>query len=124
MEKLSQRKSRVLEALDAEIEELEKKLAKFQPYIDELAQLRKTRATLLSERTTTGSVGRARLTMESVIHELRNSDNGAMTVPELADKLGVEQTVIRSHLNRHADVRYRKVGEGWELIGEDDEEDE
>jgi hypothetical protein len=120
VEKLSNRKTRVLEALDAEIEELEQKLAKFQPYIDELAQLRKTRATLLSERTTTGSVGsRTKLTMETVIQAMRSSDNGPLTAVEIADMVGVDPTVVRSHLNRYADVRYRKDGSAWSLIGEE-----
>jgi response regulator of citrate/malate metabolism len=124
MEKLSKRKEAILAVLDEEIGELEEKLRKVQPLIDELNQLRKTRSTLLSERTTTGSVGSAKLTMESVIHAMRSSDNGSMSTVELAEKLGVSDTVVRSHLNRHADVRYRKDDEGnWALIGEGDEEE-
>lgn len=122
MEKLSDRKTRILEALDEEISELEQKLKKVQPLIDELNQLRRTRATLLSERTTTGSVGGARITMESVIHALKEGES--MTVAELAAALGQNDTAVRSHLNRHKDVRYRKVGDEWALIGEDSDEEE
>ena len=122
MEKLSDRKTKILEVMDEEIGILEAKLKKVQPLIDELNQLKRTRATLLSERTTTGSVGGARITMESVIHALTEGEE--MTVGELAAAIGASDTAVRSHLNRHKDVRYRKVGDNWALIGEDDGDDE
>jgi response regulator of citrate/malate metabolism len=122
MEKVSDRKNRILEAIDEEIAELEDKLQKVQPLIDELNQLKRTRATLLSERTTTGSIGaRTRLNMESVIHALRENDNEPMTAVDIASAIGVDPTVVRSHLNRYKDQRYEKDGEGWTLIGEDEE---
>ena len=123
MEKVSARKNAVLDVLDEQIDELTQKLAKFQPYIDELNQLKKTRATLLSERTTTGAVGsRTRLNMESVVHALRENENNPMTPQEIADSVGVDVTVVRSHLNRYKDQRYEKDGEGWTLIGEDEDD--
>jgi len=122
MEKVSDRKNRILEAIDEEIAELEDKLQKVQPLIDELNQLKRTRATLLSERTTTGSIGaRTRLNMESVIHALRENDNEPMTAVDIASAIGVDPTVVRSHLNRYKDQRYEKDGDGWTLIGEDEE---
>jgi hypothetical protein len=122
MEKVTKRQSAVLEVLDEQIEELEEKLKKAQPLIDELTRLKRTRATLLSERSVTGSIsGRTRLTMEEVIHAFRTNDNDPMTPAELATAIGTDVTVVRSHLNRHADVRYRKNGDGaWHLIGEDE----
>lgn len=113
-----------MKRLDREIKELEEELADVQPLLDELAQLRRTRATLLSERSVTGSISsRTRLTMEQVIHAFRENDNDPMTPGELATAIGVDPTVVRSHLNRHADTRYRKNGDGaWTLIGEDEEE--
>lgn len=124
MEALSERKARIMKRLDREIKELEEELADVQPLLDELAQLRRTRATLLSERSVTGSISsRTRLTMEQVIHAFRENDNDPMTPGELATAIGVDPTVVRSHLNRHADTRYRKNGDGaWTLIGEDEEE--
>src|SRR5262245_37810323 len=120
MEKVSPRKSRVLEALDEEIHALEEKLSKFQPYIDELNQLKKTRATLLSERTTTGSIGsRTKLNMESVVHALTENENEPMSAADIATAVGVDVTVVRSHLNRFKDQRYEKDGDGWILIGYD-----
>jgi response regulator of citrate/malate metabolism len=125
MEKLSSRKNAVLEILDEQIHDIEERLAKVQPLIDELNQLKKTRATLLSERTTTGSIGsRTRLNMESVVHALRENENETMTAQEIADSVGVDVTVVRSHLNRYKDTRYEKDGDGWALIGEDEDADE
>ena len=128
MEKLSQRKSNVLEIMDAEIEELETKLKKVQPLIDELNQLRRSRAVLLSERSVTGGVGTnssgaPRLSMEEVIHALRENDNEPMSVAELAKELGRPEATVRSHLNRARGSRYEVNGDKeWHLIGEEDEE--
>jgi len=123
MEKVSARKQAVLDVLDEEIAELEKKLEKVQHLIDELAQLKKTRATLLAERSVTGGVRLGtQVTMEQVIHALRENDNESMTPGEIAAEIGADATVVRSHLNRHKDVRYRRNGDGWELIGEEDED--
>jgi hypothetical protein len=123
MEKLTERKARILDMLDQEIELLEDKLRKVQPFIDELQQLKRTRATLLSERTTTGSLSpRTRLTLEQVVQALR--ENGKSSVASLAEVIGVDETVVRSHLNRYKDTRYRKNGDGnWELIGSDEGEE-
>jgi len=110
----------LIDAMDAEIEELEEKLAKVQPIIDELNQIKRARATLLSERSTTGGVGRrAQLTMETVIKAFQ--DHGPMTANELAEHTGVSDSITRSHLNRYRDQRYAQDnGTGvWRLIGEE-----
>lgn len=125
MQKVSKRKNAVLEILDVQIKELEAKLAAAQPFIDELAQLKRTRATLLNERGPTGTISSGtRLTMEEVIHTM--TENGSsMTPQDLATKLSVDVTVVRSHLNRYKDERYRKNGDGsWQLIGGGDTDDE
>jgi hypothetical protein len=120
MEKLTARKQAVLDVLDEQIDELERRLAKAQPLFDELNSLRATRARLLDERSTTSGAGRngSRLSMETVIHDLR--ENGASSVPDIAKRVGVESSIVRSHLNRHKEVRYRQDEDGdWELIGEE-----
>jgi hypothetical protein len=119
MEKVTRRKQTFLDVLDEQIEELEEKLKKAQPLIDELAALKRTRATLLDERRPTGGGGRGNtmLTMETMIHHLR--ENGPQTPQEAADELGVPVTVVRSHFNRYRDQRYAANGDGkWRLIGE------
>lgn len=125
MEKLSDRKTLILEVLDTEIDKLEQKLKKVQPLLDELNQLKRTRATLLSERSVTGNISsRTRLTMEEVIQVMREADSPLMP-DAIATAVGVDGTVVRSHLNRYKDTRYRRDPEGWVLIGQNgDEEDE
>jgi hypothetical protein len=125
MQKVTRRQNAVLDVLDEQIADLEEKLQKAQPLFDELNKLKKTRAVLLSERTVTGGVGsNTRLTMEEVIHTLRENGNGdGMTPNAIADKLGVDVNTVRSHLNRHKDERYTKNGDGtWDLIGEGDDD--
>lgn len=125
MEKVTKRQQAVLDILDEQIDELEAKLQKVQPLIDELAKLKKTRATLLSEKSVTGGVrAGTQVTMEQVIHALRENDNDPMTPPEIATAISADVTVVRSHLNRHKDVRYKREAEGWVLIGEDSDDDE
>ena len=126
MEKVTPRQQRVLDALDEEISDLEAKLAKYQPYFDELTKLKRTRMTLLSERSVTGAIRNGtRLTMETVIQAFRDADEEQLSVGELAQTLGVDETVVRSHLNRYKDERYRSPSRGiWELIGNDNTEDE
>src|SRR4249920_2637321 len=125
METVTRRKQIILDALDEQIHELEEKLKKAQPMIDELNSLKRTRATLLDERrpTSGGGRGNTQLTMETMIHQLR--EHGPQTPAEAASDLGLNENLVRSHLNRYRDQRYAKNGEGkWRLIGEDVEEDE
>lgn len=125
MEKVTKRAQEVLDVIDEKIEDLEERLKKAQPLIDELARLRRTRKVLLDEKGVTSGGGRsnAMLTMETLIHDLR--EHGASTPQEAADRLGIPVTVVRSHLNRYSDQRYAKNGDGkWRLIGETDEDDE
>lgn len=123
-ENLSPRKALILDILDEQIDELEKKLKKVQPLLDELNQLKRTRATLLSERTTTGAVSSTtRITMEQVIQALRELE-GSGTPVQIAEAIGVSDSTVRSHLNRHKNVRYRKNGDEWALIGDDEDEEE
>jgi len=125
MQKVSKRQQAILDVLDQEIAELAEKLQKVQPLIDELARLKRTRATLLNERGTTGKISNGtRLTMEDVIHALREM-GGSASPNDLAEKLTVDDNIVRSHLNRHKDSRYQKNADGtWELIGEESDDEE
>lgn len=125
MEKLTKRKNAVLDVLDEQIEELEAKLAKVQPLIEELNKLRQTRRVLLDEKGTTGGGGRSngpQLTQEQVILFMREKDEPVLP-EEIATALGVANGTVRSHLQRHKDTTYERTEEGWVLIGDDDEED-
>ena len=129
MEKLTTRQTTVLEVLDAQIEELEEKLRKAQPFIDELNKLRATRRVLLSEKSMTSGGGNntTRLTMEQLVHFMRAGDatneDDALPVSIIAQKLGVPDATVRSHLNRSKDTRYAQADNGaWYLIGEDSDD--
>jgi hypothetical protein len=128
MRKLSTREKTILEAMDEEIKVLEEKLQKFQPYFDELNRLRKARAVMLDERSTTGTVrsntsGAPMLTMETVIAYLR--EHGHASTREIADHAGTTVGNVRAHLNRYRDERYRQNGGGeWSLIGTEGEDEE
>jgi hypothetical protein len=125
MEQLTQRKTAVLDVLDEQIAQLEKKLEKAKPLFDELNQLKQTRRVLLSERMTTGGGGATgpRLSMEEVIRVMDDSEG--MSVSAISEAVGFSENTVRSHLNRHKDVRYEQNGDGlWSLIGESDEEEE
>jgi|SRR4249919_3098789 DNA-binding transcriptional ArsR family regulator len=131
MRKLSSRESSVLEALDAEIEALAKKLEKVQPLVDELNRLRKARAVMLDEKSLTGNPrggsrsggGGTGAQMETIITYLR--EHGEASTTELAEYVGTTAASIRTHLNRYRDERYRQNGSGnWSLIGADDDEED
>lgn len=122
MRKLTDGEQAVLDVIDEQIETLEAKLAKIQPKIDELARLRKARATMLDERSTTGTP-RGSVQMEGVVHYLR--EEGASSVADIAAHLGTTPGSVRAHLNRYADERYRKDEDGdWELIGKEGEDED
>lgn len=133
MRKLTNREDTILDILDEQIEELEKKLQKVQPLFDELNRLRKARAVMLDERSTTGNprggtktnLGRGSqgAQMETIISYLR--EHGDASTSELAEYVGTTPGSIRAHLNRYRDERYRQNGEGnWSLIGEDRKEED
>lgn len=123
MDAITRRQSAVLEILDAQIEELEEKLAKAQPLINELNKLKQTRRVLLSEKGTTGGGGHpnAQLTQEMVITFLRETESA--TPQQIAEHFGVPGATVRSHLNRHKDTTYSRINGEWELIEGEDEED-
>jgi hypothetical protein len=125
VEQLTPSQTRVLESLDVEIERLEKKLAKAQPYINELNRLRQVRRVLLAEKGTTGGGGHpgTLITQEAVIHFMR--ENGPSKPGAIAEGLGVQSTAIRSHLSRHKDTTYERDEDGnWSYIGREDEDED
>lgn len=130
MEKIAPEVETVLEVLDTQIEKLEEKLKKAQPWIDRLNKLRQTRRVLLNERGTTSGAGNGnvRLTMEELVRCMTDSDatdeEDALPVSIIAEKLGVNPAAVRSHFNRGKDTRYGQNDNGdWYLLGEasDDE---
>jgi predicted HTH transcriptional regulator len=125
MEALTDRKQVVLNALDEQIQLLEKKLERAKPLFEELNQLKQTRRVLLSERAVTGGGGHSgpRLSMEEVIRVL--DDEEGMSAAAIAEAVGFNENTVRSHLNRHKNVRYEQNGNGlWSLIGDESDDEE
>lgn len=127
MDELTRRQQAVLEVIDEQIAQLEKRLEKARPLIEDLERLKQTRRVLLSEKAMTGgrgSAGRAQLTQEEVITVMRDRPEG-VTPAHITERLGVDGTIVRSHLNRHKDTTYKRNDDGlWVYIGEDSDEDE
>lgn len=122
MQALTKRQSEVLDFIDEKIEELEERLAKARPLMDELDRLRATRRTLLAEKRTTSGSGNSRVTatMEEVIHHIRT--NGPSTSQEIADSIGAKPNTVRAMMNRNRDVRFdQDENNRWSLIGVDAE---
>jgi hypothetical protein len=133
VDKLTKYQNPVLEILDEQIEDLEEKLKKVQPLIDELHRLQATRRVLLSERGVTSGGGnhRVQLTMEQLVHFMREhgaiDEDEAVTVAYVAEGLSVPPASVRSHFSRGKDTRYGQNNAGeWYLLGADapEEEDE
>lgn len=133
MEKLTARQELVLEVIDQQIAELEKKLAKAQPLFNELNKLKATRRVLMDTKSTTGggaARSSTRITQEQVIHAMRQYGR-PVTAEEIAKDLGCEQHIVRAHFNRHKDTTYVTPSRGmWELVdnaggdeGDDDDDD-
>ena len=127
MDEVSAEAQAVLDVLDEQIEKLEKKLAKVQPFINRLNKLKQTRRVLLDEKGTTGgrgNAGRAQLTQEEVIVVMKDRPDG-VTPAHISERLGVDGTIVRSHLNRHKDTTYERNDEGlWVYIGAEGDEDD
>lgn len=116
MSNVSPRKQAVLNTLDEQISELESKLAKYKPLLDELAQLKRTRATLLGDKPLAGR--RGSLDAEALVEVMRESGQ-PLTPVEIAERMASDANTVRSHLNRNLGARYRKEGRGWVLVGEE-----
>lgn len=108
-------KQTVLNALDEQIAQLETKLERYRPLLDELAQLKRARAALVGERLGPGRRG----TLDTAaLTDALEASSEPLTAVELAETIGADANVVRSHLNRSLGSRYRKEGRGWVIIRE------
>src|SRR4030095_6015901 len=124
MEKLTKRTSSVLDVLDAQIADLEERLKKAQPLIDELNKLKQTRRVLLSEKSVTGGGGKSgpQLSMEEVVRFLK--ENGPSSPQDIAEAVGFDVHRVRSHLSRGKGTRYSNPSNGtWGLVEDDADAD-
>ena len=111
--KVTSRQQVVLTALDEQITDLEEKLARYQPLLDELAQLKRARAALLGIRHEQRK--RGTLTQEVVVAVMREAGR-PLTPMEISERTGGSGTVVRSHLSRWRGSLYRRDTDGWALI--------
>ena len=122
MEELTEAQQMVLDVIDDQLKEIEKQLKPMEPLIRERDRLNQTRRVLLSERGTTGGAGNrnAKITMEEIVATLSKKKKSGLTAAEIATRLSVDPTVVRSHLNRHKGVRYeQRDNNKWFLVEAD-----
>lgn len=117
--KVTSRQQAVLTALDEQIAELEAKLARYQPLVNELAQLKRTRATLLGEKPSGGR--RPTLATEAVASAMRDAGR-PLTPLEISERTGADGAVVRSHLNRWSGKLYRRLPQGGWVLADEQEE--
>lgn len=85
--------------LDVALEGIEKRLGKYQRLIDTKTKLLSARRALLGTGSrTTGNAG-TRLTVDDVIHFVK--ENPGCSPGEIAQKFGVAQTTVSSHIYRN-----------------------
>lgn len=118
---------KVLAGIEEELEAVNKRLRNYDPLIQQRDRLTAARRALLAERAVTQGGGKG-ISQAEVINALK--DLGDATVSELATKLSATEAVVRGHLNRGKDERFKVELDGgvkkWSLREpeEDDDEDE
>jgi hypothetical protein len=127
-------KQRQIDAINEELEGINKTLRKYEPLFELKKQLEGARRALLSERAPTAGGGRG-LTMEEIVNAL--GELGEATVDQVATKLNASPGAVRAHFNRGAGERYNRTDKGgvilWsvrdpeeqnEPVDDEDEDDE
>lgn len=122
-------KERALNETDKQLKLIESRLANLQPLIELRDRLQASRRAMLNDRSVASGGGRGTSQAE-VVNAMRAPNNGeGMSVFDIAQAVGASEAVIRGHLNRGKDERFRKLADGkWELHEpenepEDDDED-
>jgi len=113
---------RVLEAIEVELQALDKALRKYEPLLDQKRKLEGARRAILSTRSPTAGGGRG-LTQEEVVSAM--TQLGPSTVHAIAEKLSATPGAVRAHLNRGVDERFSKDGSNlWSVREPEEDEDE
>lgn len=116
-EVMSPAQQNILEAIDSEIAKLDKQLSPYQPLLNQLSQLRRTRQVLLSNHGGPGAASGTsnRISVDQIVAVV--SSFGRPTSPkEVADKLNCNVATIRSQFSRHNGSRFRKEGNAWVTV--------
>jgi len=115
-----------VDSIEAQLEELNKVLKKYEPLFALRDRLIASRRALLSERAPTAGGGKG-LTQEEIVTALR--DMGTATVDSLAKKLSATPGAVRAHLARGNGERFNSERDNgvvtWTLREpEDDDTDD
>lgn len=133
MRELTPTEQTIVDAIDEQLEKINRKLEPFKELLEQQQRLNKTKATLLNERV--GSPGRGQggytqLTHEQVenafrSHQKQNSGERYMTVSEISHATGTPDSTVRSHLNRGRTTGMYKRKDGkWRLTGQTEQTEE
>lgn len=117
-------KERALNETDKQLQLIEKRLTNLQPLIELRDRLQASRRAMLNDRSPTSGGGRGTSQAE-VVNAMR--DKAPLSVYEISQLVGASEAVIRGHLNRGKDERFKKDSSGnWSLREpeNDDEEDD
>lgn len=101
-----------VEALDEQLEVLEKMLAPYERIKERADRIRAARRALLGGSRTTGEGG-TKLRMEDVTQFLKENPGSSPAV--IAEKFGVSQNTVSSHLYRGKNQRYLTKDGMWYL---------
>lgn len=116
---------RLLDQIEQELEGINKRLRNYDPLIAQRDKLMAARRALLAERAVTQGGGKG-VSQAEVVTVLKD---GPETVAAIAKKLSTTEAVVRGHLNRGKDERFKVELDGgvkmWSLREpEEDDDDE
>lgn len=99
-----------VDGIDEALEGIEKRLSKYQELIDAKNKLLSARRALLGGNRLTGAGG-SRLTLDDVTGFLKEKPGSAPG--QIAERFGVTQPTVSSHLYRNKDRFIKKDGRYW-----------
>lgn len=111
-----------VDALDEQIQELERKLQVFIPVNEKLNRLRAARRALLGVGSRTTANAGNKVTQDEVAQAMNDSEDEGVSVSWIAEKIGTTEAVVRGHLNRNKE-RFLKNGNGlWSVNNPEEDE--
>lgn len=103
-----------LDQIDEAIESLDEKLRRYDTIKEKRDRLMAARRALLGGTRTTGA-GTTKVRQEDIVDYMKEKDNKGVTPSQLAERFGVTQPTISSHLYRGKDERFLSKNGLWYL---------